>query len=384
MALSSWDKSNLSSSQQSAIQKATDDYNKAMAAGDRAGMNAAHAAAESIRNQAGYSGGGDGSSYISTGKPIIGGNSSRGNSSRGNSSRGNSSRGNSSRGGFSSIGGALGNIGNSINNAVIGSINSSSGGSYNPTINYNGQSFNLNTDYQKKINEAVAKGDYASAQYYEGIRNAKIDYMNRYQNNSASNQGYNQTNNYTYGSFGDLPDYWTSVNINGNTYTNQGGRYYDSDNNFLGTGWNSNTNSFTYNDRNDAINAAYKYVGSISGLDDYGLTAADYLDYYGQNLSSSFIDAMQTGNVDQWRQQKAQEKREMEEFYAMLQQQQQQQLQQQMQQQQQYEEQLQQQISGSGSSTSTSGSGQTNYSDAVNDYMKYIVKQMGRGRVSKF
>lgn len=376
MALSSWDRSNLNSSQQSAIQKATDAYNKAMAAGDRAGMDAAHATAESIRSQAGYSGGGDGSSYISTGKPITGGGSTNRNSSSG----GSSNRKSSNRG-FGSIGDALGGIGDSINNAVIGSINSSTGGSYNPTINHNGQSFDLNTDYQKKINEAVAKGDYASAQYYEGIRNAKIDYMNRYQNNSASNQGYNQTNNYTYGSFGDLPDYWTSANINGNTYTNQGGRYYDSDNNFLGTGWNSNTNSFTYNDRNDAINAAYKYVGSISGLDDYGLTAADYLDYYGQNLSSSFIDAMQTGNVDQWRQQKAQEKKEMEEFYSMLQQQQ-------MQQQQQYEEQLQQQISGSGSgsgsSANTSGSGQSNYSDAVNDYMKYIVKQMGRGRVSKF
>lgn len=379
MALSSWDRSNLNSSQQSAIQKATDDYNRAMAAGDRAGMDAAHAAAESIRSQAGYSGGGDGSSYIRNSTPIIGkSNTSRGSTNRNSSSGGSSNRKSSSRG-FGSIGDALGGIGDSINNAVIGSINSSTGGSYNPTINYNGQSFNLNTDYQKKINEAVAKGDYASAQYYEGIRNAKIDYMNRYQNNSASNQGYNQTNNYTYGSFSDLPDYWTSVNINGNTYTNQGGRYYDSDNNFLGTGWNSNTNSFTYNDRNDAINAAYKYVGSISGLDDYGLTAADYLDYYGQNLSSSFVDAMQTGNVDQWRQQKAQEKKEMEEFYSMLQQQQ-------MQQQQQYEEQLQQQISGSGSgsSTNTSGSGQSNYSDAVNDYMKYIVKQMGRGRVSKF
>lgn len=43
-------------------------YDKAKASGNTAGMQAAHAGAESIRKRYGYSGGGDGSSYISNGQ----------------------------------------------------------------------------------------------------------------------------------------------------------------------------------------------------------------------------------------------------------------------------------------------------------------------------
>lgn len=54
MALTSFDMSNLSSGQQSAIAQATADWNAANAIGDVSGMSAAHSRAESIRNSAGY------------------------------------------------------------------------------------------------------------------------------------------------------------------------------------------------------------------------------------------------------------------------------------------------------------------------------------------
>jgi RHS repeat-associated protein len=76
--LSEADTKNLSPAQQDAILKATNDWNKAAAAGDQAGMSAAHAAAEAIRKSAGYSGGTDGSGYIPT-------NSSGNNSNNGGS-----------------------------------------------------------------------------------------------------------------------------------------------------------------------------------------------------------------------------------------------------------------------------------------------------------
>ncbi|MBE6905119.1 MAG: hypothetical protein E7476_02410 [Ruminococcaceae bacterium] len=64
--VSSKDQSSLSTAQQSAVQKAANDYNAAAARGDTAGMAAAHAAAEAVRNSAGYSGGADGSQNIPT------------------------------------------------------------------------------------------------------------------------------------------------------------------------------------------------------------------------------------------------------------------------------------------------------------------------------
>lgn len=60
MAVSTTDKNRLSSDQQSAVQNYTDQYYVAKARGDTQGMQAAHAAAEKVRNQAGYSGGANG------------------------------------------------------------------------------------------------------------------------------------------------------------------------------------------------------------------------------------------------------------------------------------------------------------------------------------
>lgn len=65
MAVSATDKNKLNSAQQSAVQSYTDQYYAAKARGDTAGMQAAHAAAENVRNQAGYAGGANGSGNTS-------------------------------------------------------------------------------------------------------------------------------------------------------------------------------------------------------------------------------------------------------------------------------------------------------------------------------
>ncbi len=58
--------SGMSKGDYDALSKAWADWNAASQAGDRAGMDAAHAAAEAIRGQYGYSGGVDGSQYLPT------------------------------------------------------------------------------------------------------------------------------------------------------------------------------------------------------------------------------------------------------------------------------------------------------------------------------
>ena len=63
MALSSWDKKNLTGSQQRAVLSYTDAWEKAMRAGDTAAAQKAHESAEAIRRQAGYSGGTSGASF---------------------------------------------------------------------------------------------------------------------------------------------------------------------------------------------------------------------------------------------------------------------------------------------------------------------------------
>ena len=60
----SWaDQHVLSQGAQDQIQQYKQQYDAAKAAGDKAGMDAAHAAAEQVRAQYGYSGGADGSQY---------------------------------------------------------------------------------------------------------------------------------------------------------------------------------------------------------------------------------------------------------------------------------------------------------------------------------
>ena len=63
MAVSTYDRTFLTKDQQKKLQELTAQWEKAHAAGDRASMESAHAAAETIRAGSGYSGGGDGAGY---------------------------------------------------------------------------------------------------------------------------------------------------------------------------------------------------------------------------------------------------------------------------------------------------------------------------------
>lgn len=87
---------NMSQKDKDALAAAGAAWNEANARGDEAGKAAAHAQAEAIRNNYGYSGGGDGSSYIPTEGGLIGySQSSRPSYSSGGSSGRGSSSGNS-------------------------------------------------------------------------------------------------------------------------------------------------------------------------------------------------------------------------------------------------------------------------------------------------
>ncbi len=78
------------------IQKYTDAYNAAAARGDKAGMNAAHAAVEKLRNESGYSGGADGTGSSSSSKGSSGNKGSSSNKGGGSSGSGNKNSGSSS------------------------------------------------------------------------------------------------------------------------------------------------------------------------------------------------------------------------------------------------------------------------------------------------
>ena len=134
MALTEYDKKNLSSSDQKKIQAATDKWNAANAVGDTKGMEAAAAEAAAVRNNAGYK----------------------------TDSSGNYS------GSYSSGGGSSKNSQYSAPNL--------------------GSTWDANTDYQAIINSAVANGDYQTAAKAEQLRNQKI---------TATGGNYNTTNMYT-------------------------------------------------------------------------------------------------------------------------------------------------------------------------------------------
>lgn len=134
MALTDYDKKNLSSSDQKKIQQATDKWNAANAKGDKAGMAAAAAEAAAVRNNAGYKTD-DTGKYTGSYSPSSGGSSSGG----------------------------------------------STGGSSNKTGGYSqytapslGDTWDSNTDYQAIINNAVNNGDYVTAAKAEQLRNKKI------------------------------------------------------------------------------------------------------------------------------------------------------------------------------------------------------------------
>lgn len=68
MAVSVYDQQFLTDEQRKQLKAITEEWNRASAAGDRAAMDSAHAAAERIRATAGYGGGADGSLFLPSGE----------------------------------------------------------------------------------------------------------------------------------------------------------------------------------------------------------------------------------------------------------------------------------------------------------------------------
>ena len=81
----------MSAEDKAALDAAGAAWNAANAIGDAAGMEAAHAAAEAIRNKYGYSGGSDGGGFVSTGSSGNKGSSSSSNKGGSSSNKGSSS-----------------------------------------------------------------------------------------------------------------------------------------------------------------------------------------------------------------------------------------------------------------------------------------------------
>ena len=164
MALTEYDKKNLSSSDQQKIQAATDKWNAANAAGDTAGMAAAAAEAAAVRNQAGYKTD-DSGNYTGSYSPT------------------------STTKYYSTANGKTASTTSSGSSSTKNSQYSA------PTL---GDTWDANTDYQAIINDAVKNGDYVTAAKAEQLRNQKI---------TGTGSNYNTTNMYT--GYLDNTDYGT-------------------------------------------------------------------------------------------------------------------------------------------------------------------------------
>lgn len=245
-------------------------------------------------------------------------------------------------------------------------------------VTHNGQDIDLSRNYQTEINEALAAGDYATANQLANARNAKIDYLNSMQGGYAQQQGWQTTGDYSFNSFSDLPSNWSTAVIGGNSFSNIDGKYYDSNNKYVGSGYNSATDSFTHSDRNSATHAAYDYLASNNtGLSKYGLEASDYYDSMG-SVSSSFIDAVQNGTVDNWQKEKAAEKEKWNMIMSLFEPTFSQPT---------YEEMSPVEDTYTPKDDSLNGKAtesQKSYSQDVSNYLDYIGKQLGKNRVSKF
>lgn len=220
---------------------------------------------------------------------------------------------------------------NTSNKSTGGSKTTTPSGTVKTNTSYNGSylDVDLGTDYQAKINSAVASGDYDSAAYYESLRNAKINYLNsvngntgNYQtsNNYVSNYGGNNQNGVAYNSnykdFSSLPSNWTTANVNGATYKNDNGLisqrtgYIDGTPNYLvkGNRINSDTGEWMFDNYDDAKKAAYnQYLGVVGGSQFGDLDSAyKYLDE-NNVLGKDYIERFMNGTQSQYSQKLADE-----------------------------------------------------------------------------
>ena len=220
---------------------------------------------------------------------------------------------------------------NTSNKSTGGSKTITPSGTVKTNTSYNGSylDVDLGTDYQAKINSAVASGDYDSAAYYESLRNAKINYLNsvngnagnyKTSNNYVSNYGSNNKNGISYNSnykdFSSLPSNWTTANVNGATYKNDNGLisqrtgYIDGTPNYLvkGNRINPDTGEWMFNNYDDAKKAAYnQYLGVVGGSQFGDLDSAyKYLDD-NNVLGKDYVERFMNGTQGQYSQKLADE-----------------------------------------------------------------------------
>ena len=249
----------------------------------------------------------------------------------------------------------------------------------NPNANYGGYSFDTNYNYQTDIDNYAKAGDYQSASRAEALRNAKINYLN----SIGQNKNNLQTSNlYNYSSFSDLPDNWNTANLNGNTIYKKNDGYYDKEGKLLGNGYNYQTNAYTFNNRSDAENYVKDYLASINkGWSNYqGYDLSDYIDNnLKSSISNSIINAAMNGTLETWKRdnadkidsylQSALAQKQYEDEMERLEEERRQMI-------------LDSYIQDDGSLDGSSTIAQNTYANNMNDYMNYIIKQMGNRRVN--
>lgn len=106
---------------------------------------------------------------------------------------------------------------------------------------YNGVDYDDKTDYAAKMNEAAAKGDYASAAKYEAQRNAKI---------AGEGLGYTQTNKYSSGSSSSSSKSSSSSSKSSSSSSKSSGA---SANYNSGNGYTNRQTAYTWNDNGKNI-----------------------------------------------------------------------------------------------------------------------------------
>lgn len=266
MALTEYDKKNLSASDQKKIQAATDRWNAANAKGDKAGMDAAAKEAAAVRNNAGY-------------KTDSWGNYT------GSYSSGGSSGGSSS--------------GTKTNSQYTA-----------PVL---GDTWDAKTDYQLIINTAEAYGDYKTAAKAEQLRNQKILSQGLTQWDTTNKYG-----DWLYSEWlkeNNLQNALNNTNQWNDDYDDDNPRYdYDSDN---AAKINAklaeilNRDNFSYNVADDPLYQQYaemyqregdramrdtlaEVAASAGGMNSYAITAAQQANsYYNSQLNDKVPELYQ-------------------------------------------------------------------------------------------
>lgn len=291
-------------SQNRVIQDAKKAWADSYAKGDKAGMQAAHAAAEKERAKYGYSGGSDGSQRINTYSTSSPSATAAKNGSKAVVSNKKKSTVNT--------------------NTTASPANSNNTAKKNPNIVNTNSSWkgnyldvDLNKDYRALQKEAEARGDLVQAANYEALRNAKIGWLdsmgqnkdrwgitNEYVKETATNNrggiSFDPTNTASNDGASTFYNNGTAYRRdgNGNIYGVSGRQSNGIVNEYLvGDGYNADTGEFTYSNAEDAKNA---YVQQMIGTGVLPV-GSTYDDAAALGLADpGYVGAIMNGDYDEY------------------------------------------------------------------------------------